>query len=263
MVLIRPHVVADAVLAGATLGVAAGLGIGWPLAALGLANGALQTWAIVNPRSSWYLPVHWQLPSDHHGWALTFDDGPHPEHTPRILDQLAEYGHHATFFVIGAHVERHPALMRRIRAEGHAVGLHSQRHHRCFNLWPRRQVLNDLQRCAAVIAEATGEPPPRLFRPPVGLKNPLIGDVARQLDLLMVTWSARVWDTRGAASETIARRLERAVQPRAIVLMHDGHEPAHPGDRSATVAALQAVLPRLSCPSLSLVPHGRGVRLGR
>lgn len=257
----RPHLVVDAALVGATVGVAACIGMGWPLAVLGFTNGALQAWAIVSPRSSWYLPLQWQLPNDQQGWALTFDDGPHPEHTPRILDLLAQHGHKATFFVIGEHVERHSALVRRIRAEGHTLGLHSHRHHRCFNLWPRHLVLSDLQRCSAVIADATGEPPPRLFRPPVGLKNPLVAHVVLQLDLVMVTWSARVWDTRGATSATIARRLERSVRPRAIVLMHDGHEPAHPGDRSATVTALQAALPRLTMPSLPLVLADRGVTL--
>lgn len=259
--MIRPHLVVDAALAGTTLGLGAALGLGWPFAALGAMTLGLQAWATVSPRSSWYLPLHWRLPCTVDGFCLTFDDGPHAEHTPRVLDLLAEHGQRATFFVIGEHVQRHAALVRRICAGGHTLGLHSHGHSRWFNLWPPGRVRDDLQRCASAVADATGSAPPRLFRPPVGLKNPLVAQVVEQLDLLPVTWSARVWDTRGATSAAIARRLERALRPRAIVLLHDGHEPGFPGDRSPTVAALAATLPRLAGHSRPLVPAGRGVTL--
>jgi peptidoglycan/xylan/chitin deacetylase (PgdA/CDA1 family) len=261
MALIRAHLVADAALLGATVGVGAALGCGWPLAGLATLGAGLQAWATVSPRSSWFLPVHWRLPPGDAGFALTFDDGPHPEHTPAILDLLAAHGQRATFFVIGEHAGRHGPLLRRMRAEGHAIGLHSHRHSRLFNLWPRQLVRRDLERCCAAVADATGEAPPRLFRPPVGLKNPLVADVVEALGLVTVTWSARVWDTRGAAAGTVAHRLRRAARPRAIVLLHDGHEPAHPGDRSATVAALAAALPLAAGRSRPLAAAGRAVTL--
>ena len=260
--IVRPHLLIDAALAGATLSVGLACGAGLPLAALGAGTLALHTWASVNPRASFYLRVHWRLPAGETGYALTFDDGPHPEHTPAVLDLLAAHGARATFFVIGAHVRQHAALVRRIRAEGHALGLHSDGHSRWFNCWPTGLVRADLERCRQTLADATGEAPPRLFRPPVGLKNPLVAEVVRDLGLVPVTWSARAWDTGGASAQRIAGRVRRAARPRAIVLLHDGHEPAHVGSRAATVAALALALPQLPSASRALESDGAGgVRL--
>lgn len=261
MALIRPHLLVDAPLLGATIGVGAALGVGWPLAALTAAGLGLHAWASMHPRAQWYLRVHWRLPTDVTAHALTFDDGPHPEFTPRILDLLAAHGQRATFFVIGEHAARHGDLLRRMLAEGHAIGLHSHGHSRLFNLWPSGWVRRDLQRNLATIADATGAPPPRLFRPPVGLKNPQVADVVGELDLVPVTWSARVWDTRGAAAPAIAARLQRAIAPRAIILLHDGHEPGRTGDRSATVAALATVLAAGTPPSAALAATGSQVTI--
>nr|MBA3848327.1 polysaccharide deacetylase family protein [Planctomycetota bacterium] len=206
---------------------------------------ALHVWGTVHPRASYYLPVHWRLAKGSPDVALTFDDGPHPEHTPAALDLLAAHGHRATFFVIGEHARRHPHLLKRMRAEGHAIGLHSQGHSRWFNCWPPRLVMRDLVACGASIADATGEPPPRLFRPPVGLKNPLVGEAARRLALVTVTWTERAWDRPGYGAERIAARLETAATPRAILMLHDGHEPGRTVDRSPSIAALGRLLPAL------------------
>jgi peptidoglycan/xylan/chitin deacetylase (PgdA/CDA1 family) len=257
-VIIRPHLVLDAALAGLTLSLGVAWGPGLPFVALGAGTVALHAWATVSPRASFYLRAHWQLPEGETGCALTFDDGPHPEHTPAVLDLLAAHGARATFFVIGAHVRRHGALLRRIRAEGHTLGLHSDGHSRWFNCWPSNLVRADLERCQQAVADATGEAPPVLFRPPVGLKNPLVADAVRDLDLVMVTWSARTWDTSGARAERIADRLRHAARPRAIVLLHDGHEPAHVGSRAATVAALALALPQLAATSRALTHDGVG-----
>lgn len=242
----RSHLALDVPLAALGVAVVAGGAPGWlPAACAGVAVG-VHSWATVHPRSSFYLPVSWRLPATATACALTFDDGPHPEHTPAVLDLLARHGQRATFFVIGEHAVRHGALLRRLRAEGHTLGLHSHHHSRWFNCWPPGRVARDLAACAAAIADATGEPPPRLFRPPVGLKNPLVAVAVRRLRLTTVTWSARLWDTGGATVAALAQRLRAAARPRAIVMMHDGHEPGRPADRAATVAALAAVLPDLT-----------------
>jgi len=256
--ILRPHLLVDAPLAAAALSLGAAWGAGLPLAALTAGTLALHAWASVSPRSNYYLRVHWRLPAGETGYALTFDDGPHPEHTPAVLDLLAAHGARATFFVIGAHVRQHGALVRRIRAAGHALGLHSDGHSRWFNCWPTRQVRADLDRCRQTIADASGEAPPVLFRPPVGLKNPIVADVVSELGLIPVTWSARAWDTRGATAERIAVRLKLAARPRAIVLLHDGHEPAYAGSRAATVAGLALALPQMTGASQALTSDGAG-----
>lgn len=249
--LIRPHLLVDAPLIGGALSLAVA---GPPLAALAFGAGllAFQAWAAVHPRAAWFLPVHARLPVGSAACALTFDDGPHPEVTPRVLDLLAAHGQRATFFVVGMHARAHGGLLRRIRAEGHALGLHSDTHHRAFNCWGPGAVRRDLERCAQAVADATGEAPPRLFRPPVGLKNPIVASVVQRLALVTVTWSARAWDTAGAPPGRIAARLVAGARPRAIVLLHDGHEPAHPGDRAATAAALALALPTLPTRSVAL-----------
>ncbi len=253
----RRHLWVDAPLMGAHVSLAA-TGSWAALAGLSVGIVGLHAWASMHPHASWYLRSHWRLPRDATSCALTFDDGPHPEYTPRILDLLAQHGQRATFFVIGVHAAAHGALMRRMLAEGHRIGLHSHRHTRWFNVLPRHRVRADLSACADAIADATGAPPPRLVRPPVGLRSPQVADAFDQLGLICVTWTQRIWDTRKPESERIAEHLLRAAQPGSIILGHDGHEPGRVGDRSATVAALASALPNLPCASAALMVTADG-----
>lgn len=257
---LRRHLLVDAPLAGLHLSLA--VTGHWPaLAVLSAGIVGLHGWASMHPQASWYLRSHWRLPRGTPTCALTFDDGPHPEHTPRILDLLAQHRQQATFFVIGVHAARHGPLLRRMLAEGHRLGLHSHRHSRWFNVQPGARVRADLEACAAAIADATGAPPPFLVRPPVGLRSPQVADAFDRLGLTCVTWTQRIWDTRRPDSTRIAAHLLRAARPGIIVLCHDGHEPGRAGDRSATVAALAAALPLFTCASaaLTVAADGAGV----
>lgn len=258
---VRGHLLIDVPLAATGLACVPEFGWGAFAAAAGAAS-VLHTWAVIDPRCGLYMPVTWRLRADAPGCALTFDDGPNPEVTPRLLDALAAAGARATFFVVGSHVRAQPALVRRIRAEGHALGLHSDTHSRRFNCWGPWRVRRDLEACGAAIADATGEAPPRLFRPPVGLKNPIVGHVSLTLGLRTVTWSARGRDARSADPEAVARRLDPAIRPGAILVMHDGHEPGRPGTRDACVGAIERLAPRLrEVRSYALMPLARGVGL--
>lgn len=254
---LRPHLLVDAPLAGLHLSLAV-TGY-WPaLAALSVGIVGLHGWASMHPHASWYLRSHWRLPRGTPACALTFDDGPHPEYTPRILDLLAQHRQQATFFVIGVHAAGHGPLLRRILAEGHRLGLHSHRHSRWFNVQPGARVRADLAACAAAVADATGAAPPCLVRPPVGLRSPQVADAFDHLGLTCVTWTRRIWDTRQPDSARIAAHLLRAARPGNIVLCHDGHEPGRVGDRSATVAALAAALPHFTCASAALTSTADG-----
>ena len=243
--LVRAHLLFDAPVIGFALS-AAYAGFDWVVPAAGVMAAAVHTWGLMDPRASFYLPVTWRLPAGDPGIALTFDDGPHPEITPQVLDLLAAAGQRATFFCIGEHVVRHPDLVRRIVAEGHALGLHSHGHSRWFNTWMPARVRADLVRAQEVMAEATGAPAPRLFRPPVGLKNPMVAIVVAELGLRTVTWSCRGLDTTLPAPEVLHRRLIAGLYPRAIMLLHDGHEPQRPADRTRCVQALTALLPEMA-----------------
>lgn len=252
---IDPWVVAGAALSAPLLG-------WWSLpAALGLGVAA-HARAISGAHCGWYGPTHWRLPAHCPHLALTFDDGPHPEVTPRILDCLAEYQQQATFFVIGSHVQRHPQIVRRAVAEGHQLGIHSSAHDRLFALRSAQRQAADIDRCSALISDATGQAAPRLFRPPVGLRGPQTHDVLRHRDLRLVTWTASARDGTGRPAPHSLRRLRRHWQARAILVLHDGHEPAHPRDPSATVTVLAQLLsesPATLASRALVVPPGPGI----
>jgi peptidoglycan/xylan/chitin deacetylase (PgdA/CDA1 family) len=217
--------------------------LGWPpVAGLGLAVTGLHTWAVLDPRAGLYGPVRWRLPRGSPGIALTFDDGPNPETTPRVLDRLAAAGCKGTFFVVGEHVRKHPHLIRRMVGEGHAIGLHSDRHARTFPFWLPGRMIRDLQANADAIAQTTGAPPPRLFRPPMGIKNPFVGHAAACLHLTTVTWTATGRDGVATTAERALARLLPSVKPRSILVLHDGCEPGRHGDRSVCLAVLDRLL---------------------
>jgi peptidoglycan-N-acetylglucosamine deacetylase len=166
--------------------------------------------------------------------ALTFDDGPSP-YTDRILDVLARYDAKATFFVIGRQIAERPKTVRRISAEGHAIGNHTWSHASLPQL-PARGRRRQLERTNAAIRTATGASP-ALVRPPYEMTTPTVNRQARRLGLLPVVWSVDPGDWRLRAPWKVARRVLDKARPGAIIVLHDGG-----GDRSTTVAALPKIL---------------------
>ena len=175
--------------------------------------------------------------------ALTFDDGPNPEATPRILDALAASGTKATFFLLGRHVERWPALAQRLAAEGHVVGNHGW-HHRKLHTQGPASVRRDLELGTAAIIGATGVRP-AVFRAPHGFRAPWVTAIARSLGQRTIGWSLGVWDTALPGSEVIVERTVNGARPGSILLLHDGdgYDPA--GDRLQTAAAVPRIVATL------------------
>jgi len=157
--------------------------------------------------------------------ALTFDDGPSPEHTPRVLDALAAAEARATFFVIGKKLEGERAkLARRMHEAGHAIGCHGFGHDRLFALRSARRVREDLKAALARIEDVTGAPT-KLFRPPIGHTNPTIANVAEELELSVIGFSVRGYDgTARAEREKVKQRVIDGLADGAIVLLHDAAE---------------------------------------
>jgi peptidoglycan/xylan/chitin deacetylase (PgdA/CDA1 family) len=175
--------------------------------------------------------------------ALSFDDGPDPEATPRLLDLLGRAGAKATFFLVGARAARHPELVARIAAEGHAVGNHGWDHPALPGLRPAA-VLDQLRRTAAAI-EAAGVARPRLMRPPYGDQSLPSHLAARRLGLTVTAWSVDGADWEADDGATVAARVLAGLHPGAIVLLHDslaswGDERFR--DRRPTLEAVAAVL---------------------
>lgn len=172
--------------------------------------------------------------------ALTFDDGPHPEGTPAILDELARHAITATFFLTGEQVLRHPEVAREVAARGHSVGVHGHRH-LLLTVRPPRATWLDLARARAAVEEVTGTTP-RLYRPPYGVANPAALAAARGLGLRVVLWTrwGRDWEA-SATAVSVASRLARDLQGGEILLLHDADHYASPGSWRATLAALPAI----------------------
>jgi peptidoglycan/xylan/chitin deacetylase (PgdA/CDA1 family) len=172
---------------------------------------------------------------------LTFDDGPDPEWTPRILDLLARAGAKATFFLVGEAAARQPALARRLLAEGHEVGNHSFSHRHPWTL-PERAARREVSEGAEAIADVVGRAP-RFFRPPHGRLRRCMIEEARARGEALVLWSRSAVDWGPwARAAGIARRLT-GVAAGDIVLMHDGRSRWNrPWE---TAAALPGFLQRL------------------
>jgi peptidoglycan/xylan/chitin deacetylase (PgdA/CDA1 family) len=187
-----------------------------------------------------------------HGVALTFDDGPHPEGTPAVLEVLAAAQACATFFLVGEQVERRPALAAEIAAAGHLVAVHGYRHRLQLRL-SDDAVREDLTRAAAVISEATGTAP-RWHRPPYGIYSPAGLAAARAQGMEPLLWSRWGKDWRKfTTSGRITRRATRDVDDGDVILLHDADFYSSAGSHERTVAALPALLARLKSLGLATV----------
>jgi peptidoglycan/xylan/chitin deacetylase (PgdA/CDA1 family) len=177
---------------------------------------------------------------DARGVALTFDDGPCPIHTPKVLDMLDRAGVKATFFVIGHKAQAHPDIVRDILKRGHVVGSHSYTHSRAFSLLSKAAVRHDIEHSLVCLETITGSRP-ALFRPPIGHTNPRIAKVVDELGLTVVGWSVRALDGVASADpERVALRVVPQLEDGAIVLLHDA---AERDDRTpASIEALPLIL---------------------
>jgi peptidoglycan/xylan/chitin deacetylase (PgdA/CDA1 family) len=184
-----------------------------------------------------------KIESDRKVVSLTFDDGPNPKATPRILDTLAEKGVRATFFVLGSHAERWPELVRRISHEGHQLGNHGY-FHRKLQFKSPFYVSRDIRLGIRAIKRA-GAPAPRYFRAPHGFRSPWTTPIASSYGERTVGWSLGVWDSDRPGVDEIVRRTVDGVSPGSIVLLHDGDGYNPDGDRMQTAAALPRIIDRL------------------
>ena len=171
--------------------------------------------------------------------ALTFDDGPSPDTTPRILDILRAEGVRATFFVLGKHAERHPEIVERIVREGHELGNHGY-DHGILAFAGATQVHRQLQRTERLLRKAGG-PPVRVFRAPHGFRSPFVARTARRLGYVTCAWSAGVFDTAKPGADVIIARSTKALKPGAILLLHDA-DGWGDDDRSQTADALPGII---------------------
>jgi peptidoglycan/xylan/chitin deacetylase (PgdA/CDA1 family) len=257
----RPWTVPPAIKASALLHAGAALGTvsmpaAWPWA-LGavVLNHAVITVAGLLPRSSLLGPNLTRLPAAAQArreLALTIDDGPDPDVTPRVLDLLDAAGAQASFFCIGWRARAHPALCREIVARGHRVENHGDSHSNAFSLFGPRRMRADVAAAQATLSDITGQAP-LFFRPTAGLRNPFLEPVLAGLDLQLAAWTRRPYDTRDGRPQQVLQRLTRGLGPGDILLMHDGHAALTPDGQPVILATLPLLLDRLKAESLRAV----------
>jgi peptidoglycan/xylan/chitin deacetylase (PgdA/CDA1 family) len=184
--------------------------------------------------------------------ALTFDDGPHPQGTPAVLEALREADATATFFLAGEQVVRRPALAAEIVVAGHRVELHCHRHRNLLRL-SVRELLDDAERARAAIEEATGQAIAD-YRPPYGIFSGAGLRAVRRRGWRPVLWSKWGWDwSRRATARSIARRSSSGVRAGDILLLHDADYYSAPGSWVRTAAALPLILEELESRGLKSI----------
>jgi peptidoglycan/xylan/chitin deacetylase (PgdA/CDA1 family) len=191
--------------------------------------------------------------------ALTFDDGPNPEWTPRLLDILAKHDLKATFFMLGKFASVQSELVRRVAAEGHLVGDHSWSHPKLSTCQAER-IREELKRTKDTLEQMIGSTV-KFFRPPFGARRPAVFRIARELGLEPVLWNAMTNDWSEPSTEKIAATLSKKVDAltrsgnAANIVLHDGNHRETVGKRGPSVAAAGMIVERY-------VPTHRFVTLG-
>ncbi len=228
----------------------------WPLVAGALAaNHCALFGASFWPRSRLLGPNIVRLPEAavrRREVALTFDDGPDPELTPRVLDLLGAYGAQASFFCIGERAVAFPDLVRDICRRGHSVENHSYRHSTRFGWYGLARLRRELQAAQGALGEITGRVP-AFFRAPFGVRSPLLDPALAQCGLRYVSWTRRGYDAVNGSAESVLRRLTRNLAPGDVLLLHDGAATGEQRGKPSVLAVLPALLQRLDSGGLKSV----------
>lgn len=194
------------------------------------------------------------------GVCLTFDDGPEPRSTPRILRLLEDAGAKATFFLLGQQVERYPELVRQIVAAGSEVGEHGQGHRHAWKTGPLAY-WRDLQQGRRSVAEALGASEVRVYRPAFGEMNLLTLMYLALGRRQLVMWNVNPRDFEQESGAEVAARVIKLLEPGSIILFHDGRADA-PGDPEVTVEAVRLVLAEARRRGLRLVTASEAMKSG-
>lgn len=176
--------------------------------------------------------------------SITFDDGPDPVITPKILDLLKTHGIQATFFIIGKRIEGNEELIKRIDNEGHSIGNHSFSHTNLWDFWTPGNMRRDLLQTERQIEQIIGKKV-TLFRPPYGVINPMVERALRLSSYRVVAWSRRSFDTLAKNRERLVARVSQNLQPGEIILLHD--------TQSITVSALPEIIESIHAQQFRIV----------
>ena len=219
----------------------------WALGAVAL-NHVVITASGLLPRSNWLGDNIVRLPEAaalRREVALTIDDGPDPAVTPAVLDLLDAHRARATFFCIAQNARRHADLCRDIVRRGHSVQNHTEHHTHNFSLLGGAGFAREIGQAQQTLADVTGELP-RFFRAPAGLRNPFLGPVLQRLDLQLVSWTRRGFDTVQRQPTRVLERLGKGLAAGDILLLHDGNAACTQDGRPVVLQVLPELLRRFT-----------------
>lgn len=194
------------------------------------------------PKGQMFGPTFTGLPRGSKQIALTYDDGPNDPDTLRLLEVLARYDVHATFFLIGRYVQQRPDIAREIVKAGHIVGNHTFTHPLLI-FRSAADIRQELSSCRSALQEAIGDDS-HLFRPPFGGRRPAVLRIAREMKLEPVMWNVTGYDWNAPAAEVIERKVAKQVRGGDVILLHDGGHKHMGADRAQTVLATDSLIKR-------------------
>ncbi len=222
----------------------------WLLGALAANHAVLAVG--MRPRSQWAGRTLVRLPGPTDRVALTFDDGPDPAVTPRVLDLLDAHGARASFFCIGQRAAALPALVREIARRGHRVENHTWSHPYGFAAMGPRAMRREVRLAQSALADLAGAPP-RWVRAPMGLRSPLLDPVLAGEGLFHASWTRRAYDSTCCDPRQAAARLTRHLAGGDVLMMHDGSTAWSRGGRAVALDALPDVLRAVTAAGLLAV----------
>lgn len=184
--------------------------------------------------------------------CLTFDDGPDPELTPRVLELLDRHQAKASFFCVGEKAAAFPETVKEIARRGHSVENHSYRHAYAFAFYGISRLRREVASAQAVIADLTGRAP-AFFRPPAGFRSPLLDPVLAKCGLRYVSWTRRGYDTVRRDPVRVLQRLTRGLAAGDVLLLHDATSARTNAGDPVVLAVLPALLDQLAARGLKSV----------
>jgi peptidoglycan/xylan/chitin deacetylase (PgdA/CDA1 family) len=214
------------------------------------AGTALMLYLLFHPRNQW-LVANRSWVDGENSVALTFDDGPDPVDTPKLLDLLREKGVKATFFVVGKRADRYPEIVRRAWNEGHLIANHTWSHYSLFCFLTPSRLRAEIERGTESVRRSCGFRP-RLFRSPVGLRHPLLGPYLKDAGLEFVSWSIWTRDSLNPNAEVLTRRILSQVAGGDIILLHD----RLPGGADVMLSILPRVIDEIRAGGFEFVLAG-------
>ncbi|MCK9636064.1 MAG: polysaccharide deacetylase family protein [Methylobacter tundripaludum] len=192
----------------------------WWLALPGVIYKALIIYGSANIQSNFHAKAHCRGDAFEKEIAVSFDDGPNQKYTPQVLSALAQYNAGATFFVIGKNIRGNENILKQIDAEGHSIGNHSYTHSFFMDFKNLQGFKDELNQAADDVFNVIGKRM-KLFRPPYGVTTPSLVRASNELNYSIIGWSIRSLDTTADHAHTISQRVQKQIEPGAIILFHD------------------------------------------